>query len=279
MSKALRERLFLVFPSFRRRLDVLVAAAGLQSVPAPPVNNIVDSIATSETRFEFILFEYRTPVLTPGWAHSSKLLPEYLNERLRAPADDSSNESPSNRSSQCASSVLDNHQTISVPQSSAVSIGQLLPNQSNVAQSVIQPATHQSVIQATGGVQVRLDNLVPKRRNSAPQSAALKKLCFSLQHVTNHRVCLQLSKNVILLNKVGQGSVIHSTDGLDGSVPIQVSAPLSFSLFVAPVSCSLARLGLVSYKLDNLPASFTPLPFDIHRIQSTHALVVASFAH
>jgi hypothetical protein len=49
-------------------------------------------------------------------------------------------------------------------------------------QSVIQPANQQSVIQATGGV--------------------------------------SLSKNVILVNKLGQGSVIQSTDNSDGSVQL-----------------------------------------------------------
>lgn len=46
-------------------------------------------------------------------------------------------------------------QAIAVPQTGGgVSIIQLLPSQSNVVQSVIQPANHQSVIQATGGVSV-----------------------------------------------------------------------------------------------------------------------------
>ncbi|KAI1290012.1 cAMP-responsive element modulator [Halotydeus destructor] len=66
-------------------------------------------------------------------------------------------------------------QAIAVPQAGGgVSIVQLVSNQaSNVVQSVIQPANHQSVIQATGGV--------------------------------------SLSKNLILVNKVGHGSVIQST--------------------------------------------------------------------
>ena len=76
-------------------------------------------------------------------------------------------------------------QAIAVPQpGGAVSIVQLqLPNQPNVVQSVIQPPNQQSVIQATGGA-------------------------TTVQTV-------QLSKNLILLNKVGQGSVIQSTENND----------------------------------------------------------------
>ena len=76
-------------------------------------------------------------------------------------------------------------QAIAVPQpGGAVSIVQLqLPNQSNVVQSVIQPPNQQSVIQATGGA-------------------------ATVQTV-------QLSKNLILLNRVGQGSVIQSTENND----------------------------------------------------------------
>ncbi|RWS12246.1 hypothetical protein B4U79_03355 [Dinothrombium tinctorium] len=82
---------------------------------------------------------------------------------------------------------------IAVPQpGGAVSIVQLqIPNQSNVVQSVIQP-NQQSVIQATGGA-------------------------TTVQTV-------QLPKNVIFVNKVGQGSVIQSTDNTDANIhPVQVS--------------------------------------------------------
>jgi hypothetical protein len=73
-------------------------------------------------------------------------------------------------------------QAIAVPQAGGgVSIVQLqIPNQSNVVQSVIQP-NQQSVIQATGGAATVQTVQLPKG-------------------------------NVILLNKVGQGSVIQSTD-------------------------------------------------------------------
>ncbi|RWS27530.1 hypothetical protein B4U80_03336, partial [Leptotrombidium deliense] len=83
-------------------------------------------------------------------------------------------------------------QAIAVPQASGgLSIVQLqIPNQSNVVQSVIQP-NQQSVIQATGGA-------------------------TTVQTV-------QVPKSLILVNKVGQGSVIHSTDNSDANVhPVQV---------------------------------------------------------
>ncbi|XP_015784844.1 cyclic AMP-dependent transcription factor ATF-1 [Tetranychus urticae] len=80
-------------------------------------------------------------------------------------------------------------QTIAVPQpGGSVSIVQLLPNQSNVVQSVIQPVNQQSVIQATGG--------------AASASAAA---VASVQAVS-------IPKNIIFFNKGGQGSVIQSTE-------------------------------------------------------------------
>lgn len=83
-------------------------------------------------------------------------------------------------------------QAIALPQpGGAVSIVHVtLPNQPVHVQSVIQPGPNQqSVIQTTGG---------------------------------NTLQSMQLPKNVILLNKVTQGSVIHSTDGEAGVHPVQL---------------------------------------------------------
>ncbi|XP_053200831.1 cyclic AMP-responsive element-binding protein 1-like [Panonychus citri] len=93
-------------------------------------------------------------------------------------------------------------QTIAVPQpGGAVSIVQLqLPNQTNVVQSVIQPVNQQSVIQATGGAA------------SAAAAAAAAAAASSSSSTAASVQTVSIPKNIIFLNKGGQGSVIQSTE-------------------------------------------------------------------